>query len=187
MARSTVHTSAKAQKSTFVITDRYQPPKKNQNVFIYIHEQLILMLKNALSCNFKKVRKKNPIHIPLSRFAPKVYGVQSGSRPLPPYVPWKSVLPFLCNPADRPTNQPYLPDGDNHRKKTDNIARTVTTRDWTFCGASSPSTQFLAMPASNASWLAIWSVRVPYVQTIVHRINPCDFVDHSTFMSPWTL
>lgn len=58
MARSTVHTSAKAQKSTFVLTDRYQPPKKNQNVFIYIHEQLILMLKNALSCNFKKVRKK---------------------------------------------------------------------------------------------------------------------------------
>lgn len=187
MARSTVHTSAKAQKSTFVITDRYQPPKKNQNVFIYIHEQLILMLKNALSCNFKKVRKKNPIHIPLSRFAPKVYGVQSGSRPLPPYVPWKSVLPFcVILLTDQLTNLTSLTEIIIARSQT-NIARTVTTRDWTFCGASSPSTQFWAMPASNASWLAIWSVRVPYVQTIAHRINPCDFVDHSTFMSPWTL
>ena len=67
LARSTVHTSVEAQNSTFTLTDRHQPPKRNQHVFINIHEQFILMVKNAFSCNFKKVRKKkkNPIHIPL--------------------------------------------------------------------------------------------------------------------------
>ena len=173
LARSTVHTSVEAQNSTFTLTDRHQPPKRNQHVFINIHEQFILMVKKAFSCNFKKVRKKKKSYTyPSIEICTKsLWGVFGAETTLP------LVPPFLCNPADRPANQPYLHHRDNHRKKIDKYYKICTARDWTFCGASSPSTHFLAMPASNAGWLVIWSVCVPYAQTIVHRINPCDFVD----------
>lgn len=180
MARSTVHTSAKAQKSTFVLTDRYQPPQKNQNVFIYIHEPLILMLKNAILRKSEKKILYTSLYLDLHQ---KFMGSSRGRDPFL-HMFHGNLFCLFCVIllTDQLTNLTSLTEIIIARNQT-NIARTVTTRDWTFCGASSPSTQFWAMPASNASW----SVRVPYVQTIVHRFNPCDFVDHSTFMSPWTL
>ena len=119
----------------------------------------------------KSEKKKSYTYPSIEICTKSLWGVFGAETTLP------LVPPFLCNPADRPANQPYLHHRDNHRKKIDKYYKICTARDWTFCGASSPSPHFLAMPASNAGWLVIWSVRVPYAQTIVHRINPCDFVD----------
>ena len=56
----------------------------------------------------EKVRKQSriPPFIPLSRSTPSVTGVYSGLKTHPmPKFHGKSVQQFVCNPADKPTNQ----------------------------------------------------------------------------------
>lgn len=126
MARSTVHTSAKAQKSTFVITDRYQPPKKNQNVFIYIHEPLILMLKNAILRKSEKKIQNTSLYLDLHQ---KFMGSSRGRDPFL-HMFHGNLFCLFCVIllTDQLTNLTSLMEIIIARKQT-NIARTVTTRD----------------------------------------------------------
>ena len=95
---------------TFCIYWQIQPPK--YACFFHMHtsypENLLKKKKKTYLAVLEKVRKQSriPPFIPLSRSTPRVNGVYSGLKPIPcPSFIEKSVQQFVCNPADKPTNQ----------------------------------------------------------------------------------
>ena len=105
-----LHTQQSIHLQPFVFIDRYS--HLNMPVFfICTHHTLRTYWKKKKKTYLavlEKVRKQSriPPFIPLSRSTPRVNGVYSGLKPIPcPSFIEKSVQQFVCNPADKPTNQ----------------------------------------------------------------------------------